>query len=128
MTSSLACISVRADSMATSSSVIGRDTRVTGNLSGEGSLHIEGSVTGNLSVAGAASIGEGGNLEGDVQAESLDVTGTMIGNVETSGPISIRSGAEVRGDLKGSQVAIEPGSRVSVRLDTEFEIESQKGR
>jgi hypothetical protein len=37
--------------------------------------------------------------------------------------VSIRSGAVVRGDLRGSEVSIEPGSRVSVRISSEFDLD-----
>jgi cytoskeletal protein CcmA (bactofilin family) len=104
-------------------SILGPRTRVTGRISGEGGLRIEGTVRGDVTVAGEAEIAEGGGVEGNVVAEALDVSGSLLGDASVRGPIAVRAGALVRGDLRGSEVSIEPGSRVSVRLETEFELD-----
>ncbi|HYO97935.1 MAG TPA: polymer-forming cytoskeletal protein [Polyangiaceae bacterium] len=104
-------------------SVLGSDTRVTGRVSGEGSLRIEGALRGDLQVSGDAAISETGTVEGNVQADSVDVAGSLTGDVSTRGAIAIRNGAVIRGELKASEVSIEPGARVSVRLDTELELD-----
>jgi len=104
-------------------SVLGPTTRVVGRISGEGSLRIEGSVKGDLNVNGSAEIAEGGSIEGNVRAETLDIGGSLLGDGSASGPIAIRSTATVRGELRGGAISIEPGSKVSVRLETEFELD-----
>jgi cytoskeletal protein CcmA (bactofilin family) len=86
-------------------------------------LRVEGSVRGDVEITGDAEIAEGGNVEGNVSAASLDITGTLVGDVVSRGPVAIRGGAVVRGDLRGSEISIEPGSRVSVRLATDFELD-----
>jgi cytoskeletal protein CcmA (bactofilin family) len=105
------------------SSVIGAATRVTGRISGEGALSIEGQVKGDVSITGPAEIADGGAVEGNVKAESLEVLGSLLGDAHASGAIAVRSGALVRGELRAAEVSIEPGSRVSVRLDTNFELD-----
>jgi cytoskeletal protein CcmA (bactofilin family) len=104
-------------------SVLGTGSKVTGRVSGEGNLRIEGAVRGEVQIVGDAELSPGANLERNVQAAAGDVSGTLIGDVNARGPIAIRSGAVVRGELKGSEVSIEPGARVSVRLDTEIELD-----
>jgi hypothetical protein len=47
----------------------------------------------------------------------------IAGDVDASGPVSIRSTAVVRGELRGSEISIEPGSRVSVRLMNDFDLD-----
>ena len=104
-------------------SVLGPSTRVTGRISGDGALRVEGNVRGDIQVSGDAEIAAGGSVEGNVSAESLDISGTLLGDVASRGPVAIRSGAVVRGELRGSEISIEPGSRVSVRLATEFDLD-----
>lgn len=104
-------------------SVLGPSTRVTGRVSGEGSLRVEGSLRGDVQVTGDAEVAPGGNVEGNVSAASLDVAGTLVGDVVSRGPVVIRGGAVVRGELRGSEISIEPGSRVSLRLDTSFDLD-----
>lgn len=104
-------------------SVLGPATRVTGRVSGEGGLRIEGGLKGDVSVSGPAEIAEGANVEGNVQADSLEIGGQLLGDAVTRGPIAVRAGAVVRGELRASEISIEPGSRVSVRLDTQVELD-----
>lgn len=104
-------------------SVLGPATRVTGRVSGDGALRVEGNVRGDIQVSGDAEIAAGGNVEGNVSAASLDIAGTLLGDVASRGPVAIRSGAVVRGDVRGSEISIEPGSRVSLRVATEFELD-----
>jgi cytoskeletal protein CcmA (bactofilin family) len=104
-------------------SVLGPSTRVTGRVSGDGSLRVEGNVRGDIQVSGDAEIAAGGNVEGNVSAASLDIGGTLLGDVASRGPVSIRSGAVVRGELRGTEISIEPGSRVAVQIATEFELD-----
>jgi cytoskeletal protein CcmA (bactofilin family) len=104
-------------------SVLGPSTRITGRISGEGALRVEGGIKGDVSVSGTAEIVEGASVEGSIHAESLEIAGSLLGDAVTRGPIAVRSGAVVRGDLRGSEISIEPGSRVSVRLDTQVELD-----
>jgi cytoskeletal protein CcmA (bactofilin family) len=104
-------------------SILGPATRVTGRVSGAGGLRVEGHVQGDISVTGDAEIADGGSVEGNVTAGSLDVSGSLLGDVNVRGAVVIRGGAVVRGELRGAEVSIEPGSRVSVRLDTDFELD-----
>jgi len=104
-------------------SVLGPSTQVTGRVSGEGGLRIEGTVRGDVQITGDAEIAPGASIEGNVAAASLEISGTLLGDVNARGPVAIRSGAVVRGDLRGSEVSIEPGSRVAVRLTTDFELD-----
>jgi cytoskeletal protein CcmA (bactofilin family) len=104
-------------------SVLGATTRLTGKVGGEGGLRIEGRVAGDVTITGPAEIAEGASVEGDVHAESLDVSGTLIGDALTRGPITVRADAVVRGELAGSRVTVEPGARVAVRLNTDFELD-----
>src|SRR4051794_24074926 len=104
-------------------SVLGPTTRLTGRVSGDGALRVEGTIKGDLTVTGEADIAEGGSVEGNLSAGALEVSGSLLGDANVQGPIAVRSGAVVRGELRGSEVSIEPGSRISVRLETEFELD-----
>jgi cytoskeletal protein CcmA (bactofilin family) len=105
------------------SSVLGPSTRVTGRVSGDGALRVEGTLKGDLSITGPAEIAEGASVEGNVKAESLELWGSLLGDAVATGPNALRAGSLVRGDLRASEVSIEPGARVSVRLDIPFELD-----
>jgi len=104
-------------------SVLGPKTRVTGRINGAGALRIEGRVQGDVSVHGTTEIAAGGSLEGNLHGAALDIGGKLLGDADADGAIAVRSSAEVRGELRGREVSIEAGARVSVRLDTDFDLD-----
>ena len=57
-------------------SVVGSSTRITGRISGNGALRIEGSVKGDVNVNGETEIAEGASVEGNLRGEGLDIGGT----------------------------------------------------
>lgn len=104
-------------------SILGPTTRVTGRITGKGGLRIEGKIEGDVNITGPAVVAENATVDGDFACESLDVGGVVTGNVTTTGPVIVRGGARLRGEVKSSQVALEPGAKVAVRLNTPFEID-----
>ncbi|MBX3184126.1 MAG: polymer-forming cytoskeletal protein [Polyangiaceae bacterium] len=104
-------------------SVIGASTQLVGRVSGSGGLRLEGSLRGDVAISGPLEVTAAASLEGNVEAGELAVAGTLNGDARTSGPIRVQAGASVRGELSGSQVTIEPGASVAVRLGTEFELD-----
>ena len=112
----------------TDTSVLGRAAVLVGTLQGEGALTIEGTVRGDVTVTGPLEIAEGASVEGNVTAESLDVRGALEGDVHTHGPIAIGSEATVRGSLSGARISIDPGAQVSVRMSSDFELDSDVAR
>lgn len=104
-------------------SVIGASTRLVGRVQGTGGLRLDGQVRGDVAVTGPVEIGPDAQLEGDLSAQSLLVHGQLTGDVQVEGPISITEGAVVQGTLSGAHVAIHPSARVTLRLNTEFELD-----
>jgi cytoskeletal protein CcmA (bactofilin family) len=104
-------------------SVVGRATRVTGRVTGSGALRIEGTVKGDVNVNGDTEIAEGGSVEGNLHGEGLDIGGVLQGDARATNAIAVRSTAQVRGELRAAEISIEAGARVSVRLETEFELD-----
>ncbi|HYQ45839.1 MAG TPA: polymer-forming cytoskeletal protein [Polyangiaceae bacterium] len=104
-------------------SVVGSGTRITGRISGSGALRIEGTVKGDINVNGDTELAEGASVEGNLNGESLDIAGSLVGDARANGAIAVRESARVRGELRGAEISIEAGARVSVRLETEFELD-----
>ncbi len=89
-------------------SVIGKDITVEGGISGEGEVHIDGVVRGDVRV-GRLSIGESGHVEGTVVAELVEVRGKVVGAV-TAKQIRLFATSHVDGDITHEQLAMETGA------------------
>jgi cytoskeletal protein CcmA (bactofilin family) len=89
-------------------SVIGKDITIEGGIAGEGEVHIDGVVRGDVRV-GRLSIGESGHVEGTVSAELVEVRGKVVGAV-TAKQIRLFATAHVDGDITHEQLAMETGA------------------
>ena len=89
-------------------SVIGKDITIEGGVTGEGEVHIDGMVRGDVRV-GRLSIGESGHVEGTVSAELVEVRGKVIGAI-TAKQIRLFATARVDGDITHEQLAMETGA------------------
>lgn len=105
-----------------SSSVISAVTEITGNISGEGSLRVEGKVKGAVSISGDLAIAEGASVTGAVRTSLLVLEGALDGDVDSDGPVTVGARASYRGNLRGERVSVQPGAAVSATLDTPFDL------
>ncbi len=99
-------------------SMIGRDMVIEGDISGEGELHLDGVVRGDVHVE-RLSVGESGRVEGSVFADSVEVRGKILGSVNAA-YIRLHAAAEVEGDLTHEQLTIDTGASFlgrSLRLE-----------
>jgi cytoskeletal protein CcmA (bactofilin family) len=89
-------------------SIIGKDLVLEGGVSGEGELHIDGLVRGDVRVS-RLTIGETGRIEGTVAAELVEARGKVVGSI-TAKQIRLFATAFVDGDITHEQLAMETGA------------------
>ena len=89
-------------------SLIGENLTIEGSIVGEGELHIDGVVRGDVRI-GKLTIGETGHVEGSVSAEGVEIRGRVIGTL-TAKQVRLYGTAYVDGDVTHEQLAIEQGA------------------
>lgn len=95
-------------------SMLGADTRITGNIHASADLHVDGSVEGDISC-NALVQGEGSEITGAVRAESVRIAGLLRGSV-TARDVVILKTARIEGDVSYETLTIEQGARLDGRL------------
>jgi cytoskeletal protein CcmA (bactofilin family) len=94
---------------ARTASLIAKDVRIVGDIFGEGELQIDGMVKGQVR-AGRVIVGDGGYVEGQVQAQLAEVRGKVLGTV-TARQVRLYGTAQVEGDITHEQLAMETGAQ-----------------
>jgi cytoskeletal protein CcmA (bactofilin family) len=94
-------------------SLIAENVTIKGDLTSDGDVQLDGAVRGDLKV-GRLTIGETGQVEGAVEAESVDIRGRVTGSV-TARQIRLHATAAVFGDLTHAQLAIDSGAQFEGR-------------
>lgn len=68
------------DSDSITISIIGEDLSISGNVNSEGKIHLDGRVQGYIHCL-ALSLGEKGELTGNVVADDVQVRGRLFGSI-----------------------------------------------
>ncbi len=124
----MASSSTRGSNPSQSTCVIGPETAVRGSLSGEEDLVIEGRVEGSVSLAGHLVVADSGQVEADLEIESIAVHGQVRGDISATRSITIERGAQVSGNVKAPRVIINDGAHFdgAVEMDVELPEELRK--
>jgi len=100
----------RSDSAAATDTYIGPGSALEGRLASNGSIRIEGRVSGNVQSKGDVSIGEKGIVEADIKARNIVIAGTVTGNVQASEKLTIKPKGKLIGDILTARLEINEGA------------------
>lgn len=100
-------------------SLVSASTIIRGNISGQGSLRIEGKVRGDVSVSGDVILGAQAQVAGSIQGAVVTVDGAVEGDITATVALSIGSQARVVGDLTAPNIGLEEGAMVRGRIETD---------
>jgi cytoskeletal protein CcmA (bactofilin family) len=89
-------------------SLISQDLTIDGVIAGEGDLHVDGTVRGEIRI-GKLTLGDTGHVEGAIIAETVEARGRIIGSV-TAKQVRLSGTAYVDGDITHEQLSIELGA------------------
>ncbi|HVZ30474.1 MAG TPA: polymer-forming cytoskeletal protein [Asticcacaulis sp.] len=104
-------------------SSVGSGLMVDGNITGSGDLHLDGTVKGDVKVS-HLTVGESGNIEGKVEAETIEVRGRIVGSIQGR-QIKLQATAYVEGDITHETLAIDVGAYFQGRCLQRRPAESQ---
>lgn len=89
-------------------SIIGAGMTITGTITTEGDIRIDGKLIGTIKGAAKVVIGEDGLVDGDIAAQQADITGHAKGNITVKDLLTLRASAMVEGDIIAGKISIEP--------------------
>lgn len=85
-----------------------------GGLSFPKGVHVDGTVVGPVTAAGADSavlVGATGRIEGQVVSQTVVIAGTVVGDIRCV-HVSVKSGATVNGTIFAASLEIEKGAKI----------------
>jgi cytoskeletal protein CcmA (bactofilin family) len=98
--------------------VIGRETKFRGEISGTTDLLIDGEVDGVIRLTGAKlTVRPEGRVRATVTAQDVVVAGQIEGEVRAAGRVELRDGAIVLGDVCSARLSIEEGATLRGGVD-----------
>ena len=103
--------------MADKETVIGPETRISGEVRGEEDLIVRGRIDGRVQVTQTLTVEKGAIVQADVDVRHLVVCGTVVGTIVASESAKLTSTARVVGDLASPRVKMEAGAAYRGRVD-----------
>lgn len=95
-------------------SFIGGEVIINGNVSGQGDLHLDGTIEGDVGCK-TLILGAAGRIKGNIIADRATIAGTVEGIVNAT-TLTVEKSARITGDLSYQALSIEPGAQVDGRL------------
>jgi cytoskeletal protein CcmA (bactofilin family) len=100
--------------------VIGPDTRVSGEITGDEDVIVHGRLEGKIDVVRRVLVGASGEHRGDIHARSIVVAGRVQGDLRADERAELQATASVQGNVYAPKVVIAEGAQIqgSVAMST----------
>jgi cytoskeletal protein CcmA (bactofilin family) len=92
--------------------VIDEHLSITGDLSTDGTVRVDGRIEGSHHRTDRMIIGDGACVVGDVEAREVVIGGELTGNLRVSGRVEVQQSGTVRGDIHAAAVMLAEGGTV----------------
>jgi cytoskeletal protein CcmA (bactofilin family) len=99
--------------------LVGKNTKITGNLSFTGGLHIEGEVEGSIQAGDEFSVlilSESGLVKGDVHVPNMILNGSVEGDVYASDHVELAPQAKITGNVYYNLIEMSMGATLNGNL------------
>jgi len=96
-----------------SSNRILQGTSIEGEVISDGDFRVDGSIKGNIVIAGKLVVGEKGHVNGDIKCGSATISGKLQGKLVVEDLLSLEDSAVVEGDIFTIKLSIQPGAEFS---------------
>jgi len=99
--------------------LLGKNTKITGDISFSGVLVLDGTVNGSLLGTkndDVLTINESGMVDGKIEVANVIVNGTVKGDIIVSGKIEVASKASIEGNVYYQNIEMETGARINGQL------------
>ena len=90
--------------------LISPGTRITGDITAEGDVRIDGHLRGNIKTKGRLVIGASGSIEGEILCSNVEISGHFKGKISAAELLTLKATAVVTGDIVTTKLSVEPGS------------------
>jgi cytoskeletal protein CcmA (bactofilin family) len=91
-----------------SATLISAGTTLTGDITSDNDLRIDGTIRGNVYSTAKIIIGSTGFVEGNIDGQQADITGKVLGNITVKELLQLKGQCSVQGNITAEKLQIEP--------------------
>ena len=108
-----------------SETVLGKNVRIRGRISGDGDLVVQGTLEGDVTLRGNFTLDEGASAVSSISAHTVVIAGALEGGILAESEVTVTASGKFRGDVRAAQVTLEDGATFAGRLDAEFDLPAE---
>lgn len=90
--------------------IIGVGVILEGKLSSNGNIRVDGSINGDINANGNVTVGEAGEISGEIRADVISIGGRVIGSINAKEKAVLESKAVLQGDIVTKILVVEAGA------------------
>ena len=91
-------------------SIIAPGMTVIGNCESDGTIRVEGSVSGSIKAGKAVVVGKKGLVSGEVFTQDAVISGRVEGSLVAASRLELKSTARIEGEVKTRRMQLEEGA------------------
>ena len=91
--------------------IISKGVKIEGKVTSTGSIRVDGGLKGDLNAKGNVTVGDQGNINGEIAANIVTIGGSVIGTVNAREKLVLESKCVLKGDIITKVLVIEAGAK-----------------
>jgi cytoskeletal protein CcmA (bactofilin family) len=99
----------RADVVGEINTLLGRGSEFEGKLTFEGTVRVDGRLSGEIFSDDVLVVGEGAEVHAEIDIGEIIVQGTIVGNIRAKRAVEIHAPGKVKGDITTPSLQIDKG-------------------
>ena len=91
--------------------IISNGVRIEGKVTSAGNIRVDGEIQGDISSKSNVVVGESGQVNGQIIADSITIGGKVYGSVKAKDKLTLEAKANLKGDLFTKILIVEAGAK-----------------
>ena len=91
--------------------IISNGVKIEGKVTSAGSIRVDGTLQGDLNARGNVTVGEQGNINGEIIANIVTIGGNVVGTVNAKEKLILETKCVLKGDIITKVLVIEAGAK-----------------
>ena len=91
--------------------IISKGVKIEGKIASSGNITVDGEVQGNILSQNKVTVGENGQVDGQINAEVITIGGKVTGTVKAKEKLVLESKGNLNGDIFTKILVVEAGAK-----------------
>ncbi len=100
---------VRQDATGEINTLLGRGSEFEGKLTFEGTVRVDGKLSGEIFSDDVLVVGEGAEIHAEIDIGQIIIQGTVVGNIRAKRSVEIHAPGRIKGDITTPSLQIDKG-------------------